>query len=81
MARRGKGSSRHRGKNRSGRLKEIALSETNTFSERMRAIDLLGQLHDDAFDDLSDIASRGLSYSERMSALDMLEKIVRQGSS
>lgn len=67
------------GKNRSGKLKEIALSETNTFSERMRAIDLLGELGDDAFDELSDIASKGLTYSERMNALDMLEKIVKRG--
>jgi len=66
-------------KNRSNKLKEIALSETNTFSERMRAIDLLGELGDDAFDELSDIASKGLTYSERMNALDMLEKIVKRG--
>lgn len=63
------------------RLKEIALSEANSFSERMRAIDLLGELHDEAFDDLVDIASKGLTYSERMSSLDMLEKIIRRGRS
>lgn len=67
------------GKDRGGRLKNIALSDSNTFSERMRAIDLLGELGDDAFDELSDIASKGLTYSERMNALDMLEKIVKRG--
>ncbi len=66
-------------KNRAAKLKEIALSETNTFSERMRAIDLLGELGDEAFDDLADIASKGLTYSERMNSLDMLEKIVKRG--
>lgn len=68
-----------RGKDRGGKLKEIALSDTNTFSERMRAIDLLGELGDTAFDELSDVASKGLTYSERMNALDMLEKIVKRG--
>lgn len=72
-------SRRESGKDRGSKLKEIALSENNTFSERMRAIDLLGQLGDTAFDDLSDIASKGLTYSERMNALDMLEKIVKRG--
>ncbi|MFQ5969447.1 MAG: hypothetical protein ACE5J2_03010 [Nitrososphaerales archaeon] len=66
------------GKDRGNRLKEIALSESNTFSERMRAIDLLGELGDEAFDDLSDIASKGLTYSERMNSLDMLEKIIKR---
>ena len=72
-------SKREIGKARGSRLKGIALSENNTFSERMRAIDLLGQLGDDAFEELSDIASKGLTYSERMNALDMLEKIIRSG--
>jgi len=66
------------GKHKASRLKKIALSGNNTFSERMRAIDLLGELRDDAFDDLSQIATKGLTYSERMNALDMLEKIVKQ---
>jgi hypothetical protein len=63
---------------KAAKLKEIALSENNTFSERMRAIDLLGALGDDAFDDIADIAEKGFTYSERMNALDMLEKIVRK---
>jgi hypothetical protein len=67
------------GKDRGGKLKSIALSDTNTFSERMRAIDLLGELGEEAFDQLSDIAAKGLTYSERMNALDMLEKIVKRG--
>ncbi len=62
---------------RAAKLKEIALSENNTFSERMRAIDLLGELGDDAYDTLAEIAAKGYTYSERMNALDMLEKIVR----
>ena len=70
---------RELGKDRGGRLQGIALSETNTFSERMRAIDLLGELGDEAFDQLSEIAAKGLTYSERMNALDMLEKIVKRG--
>jgi hypothetical protein len=65
------------GKIRGNKLKEIALSDNNTFSERMRAIDLLGELGDEAFDELADIASKGLTYSERMNALDMLEKIIK----
>lgn len=65
-------------KDRGIKLKQIALSDTNTFSERMRAIDLLGELGDEAFDDLSELASKGLTYSERMNALDMLEKIIKR---
>ncbi|MFQ5940487.1 MAG: hypothetical protein ACE5KA_02155 [Nitrososphaerales archaeon] len=63
-------------KSRVGKLRDIALSSRNTYSERMRAIDLLGQLHDNAYDELADIAVNGLSYSERMNALELLEKIV-----
>lgn len=63
---------------RVARLKAIALSENNTFSERMRAIDLLGELGDDAFDELVEVAAKGFTYSERMNALDMLERIVRK---
>ncbi len=63
---------------RAARLKDIALSEENAFSERMRGIDLLGELRDDAFDHLVEIAAKGLTYSERMNALDMLEKIVKR---
>ncbi len=58
-------------------LKDIALSEDNSFGERMRAIDLLGELGNEAFEDLVQIASKGLTYSERMGALDMIEKIIR----
>jgi len=63
---------------RAAKLKAIALSENNTFSERMRAIDLLGELGDDSYDDLAEVAAKGFTYSERMNALDMLEKIVRK---
>lgn len=63
---------------RAAKLKAIALSENNTFSERMRAIDLLGELGEDAYDELAEIAGKGYTYSERMNALDMLEKIVRK---
>lgn len=63
---------------RTAKLKAIALSENNTFSERMRAIDLLGELGEDAYDDLAEVAAKGSTYSERMNALDMLEKIVRK---
>ena len=62
---------------RVAKLKAIALSENNTFSERMRAIDLLGELGEAAYDTLADIAAKGYTYSERMNALDMLERIVR----
>ena len=78
MSKEEKVSRRESSKDRGSKLKGIALSETNTFSERMRAIDLLGELGDEAFDDLSDIASKGLTYSERMNALDMIEKIVKR---
>jgi hypothetical protein len=47
----------------------------------MRAIDLLGELGNEAFNDLIEIASKGLTYSERMSALDMLERIIRESKS
>ena len=79
MSKEEKASRRELGKDRGGKLKEIALADTNTFSERMRAIDLLGELGDEAFDQLTDVASKGLTYSERMNALDMLEKIVKRG--
>lgn len=62
---------------RAAKLRKIGLSETNTFSERMRAIDLLGALGDPAFDDLAEVAQKGLTYSERMNALDMIERIIR----
>lgn len=77
MSRRGRSSPDEIGKYRAAKLKNIALSETSTFGERMRAIDLLGDLRDDAFDALVDVASKGLTYSERMNALDMMEKIVK----
>ena len=44
---------------RAAKLKAIALSENNTFSERMRAIDLLGELGDEAYDTLAEIAAKG----------------------
>ncbi len=63
---------------RAARLKKIGLSENATFSERMRAIDLLGALGDDAWDEICEVAEKGFTYSERMNALDMLEKIIRK---
>jgi hypothetical protein len=78
MSKEEKASRKEIGKDRGVKLQGIALSDTNTFSERMRAIDLLGELGDTAFDELSDIASKGLTYSERMNALDMLEKIIKR---
>ncbi len=66
--------------NRVAKMKAIALSENNTFSERMRAIDLLGALGDDAYNDLAEVAGKAFTYSERMNALDMLERIVRKKS-
>lgn len=63
-------------KSRAVKLKKIALSPTNTYSERMRAIDLLGEMNKDVYDELADIAANGLTYSERMNALEILEKIV-----
>lgn len=65
-------------KNRAAKLKSIALSPSNTYSERMRAIDLLGQLNEDAYDELADIAAHALSYNERMNALELLEKIAEK---
>jgi hypothetical protein len=65
-------------KSRVLKLKEIALSSSSTYSERMRAIDLLGQLNDAAYDELADIAANGLTYNERMNALELLEKIVER---
>ncbi len=66
-------------KGKAAKLKEIALSQNNTYSERMRAIDLLGQLKEDAYDELADIAANGLSYNERMNALELLEKVAEKG--
>lgn len=63
-------------KDRALKLKDIALSSSNTYSERMRAIDLLGQLEEDAYDELADIAANGLTYNERMNAIELLEKII-----
>ncbi|MEM2761174.1 MAG: hypothetical protein QXU32_13540 [Nitrososphaerales archaeon] len=70
--------SRSKLKSRAAKLKEIALSTSNTYSERMRAIDLLGELKEEAYDELADIAAHGLSYNERMNALELLEKIVEK---
>lgn len=63
---------------RAAKLKAIALSENNTFSERMRAIDLLGELNEDAYNEIAEVAAKGFTYSERMNALDLLEKIVKK---
>jgi hypothetical protein len=65
-------------KDKALRLKEIALSSRNSYSERMRAIDLLGQLDEDAYDELAEVAANGLSYNERMNALELLDKIVER---
>ncbi len=63
---------------KAAKLRAIALSENNTFSERMRAIDLLGEIGEDAYDEIAEVAAKGLTYGERMNALDLLEKIVRK---
>jgi len=68
-------------KRRADKLKEIALSTSNTGSERMRAIDLLGQLNSDAYDELADIASEGLNRMERINALEMLSKVSKKAYS
>ncbi len=65
-------------RSRAAKLKSIALSPSNTYSERMRAIDLLGQLNEDTYDELADVAAHGLSYNERMNALELLEKIAEK---
>lgn len=64
-------------KSKASKLKEIALSADNTYSERMRAIDLLGELKEKAYDELAEIAANGLSYNERMNAIGLLEKIFK----
>ncbi len=46
------------------KLKEIALSPSNTYSERMRAIDLLGQLDENAYDELAFIAAWSYLWRE-----------------
>lgn len=63
---------------RAAKLKEIALSPTNTGSERVRAIELLGRLDGEAYDALADIAARGPSRNERIAALEMLGKVSRR---
>lgn len=63
---------------KAAKLRAIALSEKNTFSERMRAIDLLGEIGEDAYDEIAEVAAKGHTYGERMNALDLLEKIVRK---
>jgi len=68
-------------KRRASKLKEIALSKSNTGSERLRAIDLLGQLNSNAYDELADIASGGLNRIERINALEMLGKVAKRAYS
>lgn len=46
----------------------------------MRAIDLLGKLKEDTYDELADIAANGLSRNERVNALELLAKISRKPS-
>lgn len=46
----------------------------------MRAIDLLGKLKEDTYDELADIATNGLSRNERVNALELLAKISRKPS-
>ena len=60
------------------KLKEIALSTENTSSERLRAIDLLGHLNVYVYDDLADIAAKGLTRIERINALEILAIVSRR---
>lgn len=60
------------------KLKEIALSTENTSSERLRAIDLLSHLKSYVYDDLADIAAKGLTRNERIIALEMLAIVSRR---
>lgn len=46
----------------------------------MRAIDLLGKLKEDTYDELADIAANGLSRNERVNALELLAKISKKPS-
>lgn len=62
---------------RAFKLKEIALSEKNTGSERIRAIELLGRLNGHGYDALADIAANGLSRIERINALEILAKLFK----
>lgn len=62
------------------KLKEIALSDSNTGSERIRAIELLGQLDRDAYDELADIAAKGLGRTERINALELLGRVAKRKS-
>jgi hypothetical protein len=58
-------------------LREFALHSTNSFPDRLRAIDLLAELGNDGFAALSEIATKGNTLIERMNAMDKLEQIVR----
>jgi len=62
------------------KLKEIALSASNTGSERIRAIELLSQLDSDVYDELADIAAKGLSRNERINALELLGRVAKRTS-
>lgn len=62
---------------KAAKLKQIALSSKNTHSLRMRAINLLGELGEDVYDDLADVAAKGLTGTERMYALELIDKIVK----
>ena len=58
-------------------LREFALHSTNSFPDRLRAIDLLAELGNEGFEALSEIATKGNTLIERMNAMDKLEQIVR----
>ncbi len=58
-------------------LREFALQTTNSFPDRLRAIDLLAELGNNGFAALSEIATKGNTLIERMNAMDKLEQIVR----
>ncbi|MEM3085505.1 MAG: hypothetical protein QXP61_10540 [Nitrososphaerales archaeon] len=60
--------------NKAAKLMEIALSTHNTSSERIRAIELLGRLEDDGYEELAHIAANGLTRNERINALEALGK-------
>jgi len=58
-------------------LREFALQGSNSFPDRLRAIDLIAELGNKGFAALSEIATKGTTLIERMNAMDKVEQIVR----
>jgi len=59
------------------KLKKIAL-EGSFASERIKAIETLGELGEEGIDSLLDVGLKGAHWDEREKAIDSVKKIIKE---